>query len=172
MLFLGVKWTLRTYFRWSRRYFSGYGNSGRNDVATDLPKGRRLGKKEWVRSSPRLAPWIMAAPASDRPTLETSSPRAAPGTARRAGHGVTGLSHFFAWGVHHKNFSTETSGPTGAGGASLRGCPNPQPTSSPEPPPGPSVMSAWPGKHEEWSANKERGRAASKQEEVRIVDIP
>ena len=75
-------------------------------------------------------------------------------------------------GMHHKNFSTETSGPTCAGGASFRGCLNPQPTSSPEPPPGPSVRNAWPWKHEEWSPNKERGRAASKQEEVRIVDIP
>ena len=133
---------------------------------------REEGMKEWVRSSPRLAPRIMAVPAGDRPNLGTGFPLAAPGIPCRAGHGVSGLRQLFACGLRHKYFSTETSGSTGSGGSSFRGCLNPQPASSPEPPPGPSVMNAWLRKHEERSANEERGRAASKQEEVRIVDIP
>ena len=69
-------------------------------------------------------------------------------------------------------FGEHSGGSAGAGGASFRDCLNLQSASSPEPPPGPSVKSAWPRKHEELSANEERGRAANKQEEVRIVDIP
>jgi hypothetical protein len=69
-------------------------------------------------------------------------------------------------------FGEHRNRPGAAVGVSFRGCLNLQSTSSPEPPPGQSVKNAWPRKHEEWSANEKRGRAANKQEEVRIVDIP